>query len=119
MVLLHDMASCIKTLVTQQCLNDSGLNFWGNEFWSGNSADLNAAERIGPIIKDEVENKMLNENSANQYNKEVLERNLREVRTSLENRTDLFESLLLSYPQRLKAVIAAVRTPHKILKFCT
>jgi hypothetical protein len=54
-----------------------------------------------------MENKMLNEDSANQYSKEVLERNLREVLTSLENCTDLFESLLLSYPERLKAVIEA------------
>ncbi len=40
---------------------------------------------------------MLNEDSANQYSKEVLERNLRKVLTNLENNMDLFESLLLSY----------------------
>ncbi len=55
--------------------------------------------------------------STNQYFKEVLERNLSEVLTSLESHMDLFESLSLNYPQRLKAVIEAVRTPQNFAHF--
>ncbi|CAF5030962.1 unnamed protein product, partial [Rotaria magnacalcarata] len=45
---------------TQHLLQDNGIKFWGNNIWPGNSPDLNAADHIGTIIKDEVEKRMLN-----------------------------------------------------------
>jgi hypothetical protein len=56
-IFLHDKAPCMRAIATQQLLNESGIDFWGNDFWPGNSPDLNPAEHIGSIIKDEVEAK--------------------------------------------------------------
>jgi hypothetical protein len=97
----------MRAIATQQLLNESGIDFWGNDFWPGNSSDLNPAEHIGSIIKDEVGAKMLREDQQNRYSYNTLLNNLREVLISIENDTELFESLLLSYSDRLKAVIEA------------
>jgi hypothetical protein len=40
----------------------------------------------------------------NRYSYETLKTHVTEVLKSLENRTDLFEQLLLSYPKRIEAV---------------
>jgi hypothetical protein len=93
-----------KPLACEQRLKGSGIEFWGNDVWPGNSPDLNPAEHVGAIIKDEVEAKMVREQGRGRYSVETLERNLIEVLESLENRTELFENLLCSYPARLKAV---------------
>ena len=95
---------CMRANATQQLLRDSGIEFWGNEIWPGNSPDLNAAEHLGAIIKDEVEAKMIQEEGCNRYSIETLKKNLITVLESLENRTELFESLLCSYPAGLKAI---------------
>ena len=34
---------------------DNDVTFCGNDIWSGNSPDLNAAEYVGSIINDEIE----------------------------------------------------------------
>ena len=62
------------------------------------------AERIGSIIKNEVEKKMLSETEANRYREDILKMHLTNVLTNLETDTDLFETLLRSYPSRLHAV---------------
>jgi hypothetical protein len=78
--------------------------FWGNDIWSGNSPDLNVAEHIGPIIKDEVEKKMLSETGHNRYREDTLKKHIANVLTDMEEDTELFEALLCSYPSRLRAV---------------
>jgi hypothetical protein len=103
-VFLHDKAPCMRAKATQQLLKAENVEFWGNDVWPGNSPDLNPAEHIGSIIKDEVEGLMLEESGPGRYSVETLRNNLIKVLESLENRTELFEDLLCSYPSRLKAV---------------
>lgn len=57
--------------------------FWRNDIWPGNSPDLNAAEQIETIIKNEVERRMLSETKHSRY---------------------LEETLLCSYASQLRAV---------------
>ncbi len=80
------------------------LNLGGNDIWSGNSPDLNVAEHIGTIIKDEVEKKMLSETGHSRYLEEILKMHISDVLTNMKTDTDLFETLLCSYPSRLRAV---------------
>ena len=47
-----------------------------NEIWPGNSPDLNSAEHLGAIIKDEVEAKMIQKEGRNHYSIETLKKNL-------------------------------------------
>ena len=101
---LHDKAPCMKARATQMLLRSEDIDFWGNDIWPGNSPDLNAAEHIGAIIKDEVETRIIADVGPNRYSYETLKAHVEEVLKSLENRTDLFEQLLLSYPNRLEAV---------------
>ncbi|CAF4738172.1 unnamed protein product [Rotaria sp. Silwood2] len=54
---VHDKAPCMRANKTQHLLYDNAIQFWGNDIWPGNSPDLNVAEHIGTIIKDEVEKK--------------------------------------------------------------
>ncbi len=100
-IFLHDKTPCMRAIATQQLPDESGLNLWGNDFWAGNSPDLNPAEHIGSIIKDEVETRMLRENQQNRYSYNVLLNILREVLVSIENNSELFVNLLLSYPDSL------------------
>ena len=88
---------------TQHLLQDNDIKFWGNDIWPGNSPDLNVAEHIGSIIKDEVETKMLSETRDSRYLEETLKMHLSDVLTDMETNTDLFETLLCSYPSRLRA----------------
>ena len=103
-VFLHDKAPCMRAKATQLLLKAQNVEFWGNDVWPGNSPDLNPAENIGSIIKDEVEGLMLQETGKGRYSVETLKKNLITVLESLENRTELFEDLLCSYPSRLAAV---------------
>ena len=103
-VFIHDKAPCMRANATQQLLRAENVDFWGNDIWPGNSPDLNPAEHIGAIIKDEVEERMLKEVGKGRYSVETLKKNLILVLESLENRAELFEDLLCSYPYRLKAV---------------
>ena len=58
-VFVHDKAPCMRANMTQQLLKENDTIFWGNDIWPGNSPDLNVAEHIGTIIKDEIERKVL------------------------------------------------------------
>ncbi|CAF3865513.1 unnamed protein product [Rotaria sp. Silwood1] len=101
---LHDKASCMRAYQTQHLLRDNDIKFWRNDIWPGNSPDLNVAEHIGTIIKDEVEKKMLSETRQSRYLEETLKMHLSDVLTNMETDTNLFETLLCSYPSRLRAV---------------
>jgi len=103
-VFVHDKAPCMRANATQQLLKQQNVEFWGNDIWPGNSPDLNVAEDVGAILKDEVETLMRGETGPGRYSYETLRKNVENVLKSLENRRDLFINLLCSYPDRLKAV---------------
>jgi hypothetical protein len=103
-IFVHGKAPCMRANMTQHLLQDNYINFWGNDTWSGNSPDLNVAEYIGTIIKNEVEQKMLSETQHNRYEEETLKNHLSYVLTKMESNTELFETLLCSYPSHLRAV---------------
>ncbi len=94
----------MRAKATQQLLRENGIDFWGNDVWPGYSPDLNAAEHIGSIIKDKVKGRMVAETGNNRFSLPTLTKHVTEVLKSLENDTELFETLLLSYPERLDAV---------------
>ncbi len=54
---VDDKAPCMKANMTQQLIQDNDVSFWSNNIWPRDSPDLNAAEHIGSIIKDEVKKK--------------------------------------------------------------
>ncbi len=54
-VFVHDKAPHMRAKATQKLMKSNGIKFWGNDVWPGKSSDLNAAEHIGAIIKNEVE----------------------------------------------------------------
>ncbi len=58
-IFVHDKTQCMRANQTQHLFQDNGVKFWGNDIWPGNSPDLNAAEHIGTIIKDEVEKNVI------------------------------------------------------------
>ena len=90
--------------MTQHLLKENNIMFQGNDTWPGNSPDLNVAEHIGTVVKDEVEKRMLSESAGNPYSQETLKKHLTEVLTDMESNVELFETLLCSYPSRLRAV---------------
>ena len=103
-IFVHDKAPCMRANMTQHLLQDNNINFWGNDTWPGNSPDLNVAEHIGTVIKNEVEQKMLSGTGEDRYKEETLKTHLSCVLTNMESNTELFETLLCSYPSRLRAV---------------
>jgi hypothetical protein len=106
-IFLHDKAPCMKANATQQLLSENNITFWGNTVWPGNSPDFNAAENVGSIVKDEVEKLMLSERVPDKHSRETLKRNIETVLQSLENNSEIFESLLCSYPERRDAILKA------------
>jgi hypothetical protein len=103
-IVVHDEAPCMRANQTRHLLQDNDIKFWGNDMWPGNSPDFNAAEHIGTIIKDEVEKRMLSETKHSRYLEETLKMHISDVLTNMETNTDLFETLLCSYPSRIRAV---------------
>ena len=85
-------------------LQDNDIKFCGNDIWPGNSPDLNVAEHIETIIKDEVEKKMLLEPRHARYLEETLKMHISDVLKNMETDIGLFETLLCLYPSRLRAV---------------
>ena len=100
----HDRKPCMRANKTQPLLQDTDVKFWGNDIWLGTPPDLNVAEHIGSIIKDEVEKKMLSETGYNRYLEDTLKMNITNVLASMEKDTELFETLLCAYLNRHRAV---------------
>jgi hypothetical protein len=90
--------------MTQHLLEDNDINFWGNDIWPGNSPDLNVAEHIGTVVKNEVEKKMLSDTKHHRFQEETLKKHISDVLTNMETNIGLFEALLCSYPSHLRAV---------------
>ena len=88
----------------ENVIDPNDVKFWGNDIWPGNSPDLNAAEHVGSIIKDEVEKKMLSEAGSNRFLEATLKNHIENVLTNMGEDTELFETLLCSYLSRLCAV---------------
>jgi len=103
-IFVHDKAPCMHATMTQHLLKENDITFWRNDTWLDNSPDLNVAEHVGTIIKDEVERKILSETVENHYKQETLKKHLIDVLTHMESNVELFETLLCSYPFRLQAV---------------
>ena len=104
-VFLHDKAPGFTANATQECLRFGPIDFFNKSEYPGNSADLNVAEHVGAILKQRTEDLMVAEEGINRYSKETLIGHMTTVLKSLERDMDLFESLLLSYPARLKEVV--------------
>ena len=58
-VFVYNNAPCMRANATQQRLKQANVDFGGNDIWPGNSPNLNVAENIAAILKDEVEAQML------------------------------------------------------------
>lgn len=101
---VHDNAPSMKANMTQQLIRDNGINFWGNTIWPRNSPDLNAAEHIRSILKDEVETRILSETGHDRHHEETLKNHIFDVLESMETNTGLFENMLCSCPSRLQAI---------------
>lgn len=54
-IFLRDKAPCLKALVTQEMLRNSGIHFFDNTVWSESSPNHNPCENIGAILKDKVD----------------------------------------------------------------
>ncbi|CAF2518081.1 unnamed protein product [Rotaria sp. Silwood2] len=103
-IFVCDKAPCMRAYQTHHLLQDNDVKFWGNDIWPENSPDLNVAEHIGTIIKDEVEKKILSEPGHSRYLEETLKMHISDVLKNMKTDTDLFETLLCSYQSRLRAV---------------
>lgn len=101
---LHDSAPCHKANATQHLLRNCSFDFFDRTEWPGNSPDLNVTENVGSILKDRVESLIINERGSGRYSQQVLFRNLETVLHELEDDTDLFQTLLRTYPDRLRAI---------------
>ena len=53
--ILHDLASCMSALATQNLLKENEEDFFGNNEWPGSFPDLNPCENLGAIVKDRGE----------------------------------------------------------------
>ena len=69
--------------------------------------DLNACERLGAILKDEVETGILKQFPHSDFTKRDLLNHLENALEEMKMNNDLFEKLLKSYPVRINAVIVA------------
>ena len=68
---------------------------------------------MGVIIKDKVEESVINEDRQNRYNYDILKTNLKNILNYLENDTNLFIELLRSMTKRFDALKAAERAHSK------
>ena len=101
---MYDKAPCMRVNMTQHLLQDNNIDFWGNDTWPGNSPDLNVAEHIGTVIKNEIQQNLLSEMVENRYKEETRKKHLSHVLTNMESNIELFETLLCSHASRLRAV---------------
>ena len=101
---VHDKAPCMRANRIQHLLQDNDVKFGVNDTRLGNSPDLDEAEHIGSIIKHEIGKKMLSETGYNRDREDARQMHMANVLASMEEDTELFETLLCSHPNRLHAV---------------
>ena len=106
-VFLHDKAPCMKARATQQLLRESGIDFFDNSEWPGNSPDLNPAENVGAILKDRVEATLDRRRSKSPVAMKQLRAIVGKCCRALAKDKPLFKRLLKSFLKRRKAVLLA------------
>ena len=99
---LHDQAPCMKAITTQ-LLRVNSVDFFDNSLWPVSSPDLNAAEYIGAIMKNRVEEGLLAFEEQERCKPAILRQTLDTVLDELLDDTELIEKLLKSY-RRLQVV---------------
>ncbi len=87
----------MSALATQNLLKNNWIDSFGNSDWSGSSPYLNPCEYIGAILKQRVENRILNSGGS-------LQVVLNEKFETLKSDKELFGRMLASYPSILDAV---------------
>ena len=101
---LHDRSPCMKALETQKWFKDNELDFFGNSEWPGSSPDLNVTENLGAILKTRVDEVLISLPEDERSRGVTVNRVLEAELSKMENDTELFYSLLSSYPDRMAAV---------------
>ena len=97
----------MKVLAIQDLLKSSKIDFFRNDEWPGISPNLNGAEDIGSILKDEVELEMDKETGRNKYSMDKLKLITKKVLSRLAKRQDIFQNILHSYPCQIRVVLEA------------
>ena len=101
---LHDKAPCMKAIATQQMLRSNKVDFFDNSQWPGLSPDLNVTENLGAILKDRVEASLSDYTDTERLSADVLLQTIEKELKDMAKDTELFETLLRSYPSRLEEV---------------
>jgi len=109
-IFLHDMAGCMRANETHALLDDESINFLrydGYGRYPGRSPVFNAAEHLGALAKFRADSILSEMRADGRNSRETLVRVLTDVLRSMENETELFRTLLKSYPKRVALVKAA------------
>ena len=113
---LHDMAGCFRSAGTQQMMEDEGLSGFGSSGpgrWPGNSPDLNPAEYVGAIMKERVEEILLEASEEELNSRGFLLQTITDVLEELKDDKPLFRNLLRSFRTRLDLMKAENGGPIK------
>ena len=113
---VHDMAGCFKSAQTQRMMEGEGLACFGSSGpgrWPGNSPDLNPAENVGAIMKERVEEILLEASEEELQSREFLVKTINEVLQEMKDDKPLFRTLLRSFRTRLDLMKAEKGGPIK------
>ena len=84
-----------------------------NGRWPGNSPDLNPAENVGAIMKERVEEILLEASEEELQSREFLVKTINEVLQEMKDDKPLFRTLLRSFRTRLDLMKAEKGGPIK------
>ena len=99
--LLHDKAPGWLANAMQQLLRERLIDFSSKSEYPCNSADCNVTETVVTVLKSRVEEKMMGKRGSNHYGRRTLLTHTNSVLSEMEYETNIFESLLLTYPDIL------------------
>ena len=97
---MTDPRGAVKGLKTRS----NKVDIFDNSQWPGSSPDLNVTENLGTILKDKVEASLSDYSAADRLNKDFLLQTIENELEEMSKDTELFETLLRSYPSRLVEV---------------
>jgi hypothetical protein len=104
---VHDCAPGWAAGITQETMIEEQIDFIhskGFGRWPGNSPDLNPAENLGSILKDQLQCELDKFDGDHKYSVNVLMRILRRILRRMKKNTKLLNDLVLSFPSRLQKV---------------